>query len=245
MAQRRAKGQRGQMKPQTSTAAVEISAPGELVVDANSLFARMQRAAQSVAAPATEAEEPPVSEIQTLEDVDRELGLDEEWESEVPEDHPDDVAFAQAGAISLDGVEDGDIDQLWDWVRQDQDKGLLFLGMVPQTYLQLRGRLEAFDEHLYCVREQSLADDTTSLVGFVGLHPVKDNSAGCHMYLAPDHRGRASQLVPVLMGMAHDRYPGMDFRVVTEVEGLARLYEGVGFKKYFLLVWKPVKLPAE
>lgn len=148
---------------------------------------------------------------------------DEDWTAPTPEDHPDDVAAAGESSLCTREVSEEDLDRLWDWIRQDADRGEKFLGSKVMTSLQLRDKLVAWGLNLHSL------DDAGEHVGFGGFHPVLETHVGLHLYLAPSYRSQLARLIPQFLKMAQTLHPGKVLTVATQDEADVRLYRPFGF----------------
>jgi hypothetical protein len=209
-----------------------LTPDGPITEAAKSIYTKLMRGAavSSVAIDET------ASVQQAFTDPDP---YNESWDAELPPATPEDIEHAAAGALS--GVEPGEeeIDQMWDWVRADDDKGAKFLGSAPTTSRQLRDLLSQF-QFL-----SALIEDTPNgprFIGLFGFGPYNLKMAICHLYLGPEFRNRIKALVPRLMHLAQDSYPDVEmFAISTNDKALARLYEPMGFKTQYFLTWQPVR----
>lgn len=164
--------------------------------------------------------------------------MDEAWEATLPEPTPEDIATATAQAIHCLGVSDGDLDRLWDWIRQDEDQGKKFLGITPETSTALRERVGNVGPMFHTIYEEPIEGGPLTHIGFVGLTKVPGlgDAAMVSIYLAHEVRGRLREIAPRLLALAEERYPDFKrFSVYTDDHATARLYRGLGFKVNYLL----------
>jgi len=128
------------------------------------------------------------------------------FEPETPPPPPEPVRPRPASVpvpVVFEPVTIEDIDILWDWVRQDADKGASFLGTPlghsVQLHTQVRALVEAEKVGTGCIRA---VYRQTELVGFLAVAPVQpeESLAVWRLYLAPKDRVRLLQtaLGPIL-----------------------------------------------
>lgn len=161
---------------------------------------------------------------------------DAEWMGELPPPEPSDVAVATNHNLSAVDITDADLDNLWDWVRQDADKGLKFLGTAPTSSAHMRAMVGRF------VTSYALHEDNESGVqhiGFGAFGPVNDQMAVIHLYLAPSVRGRLRELAPGFLEMAVQAQPGKKLMVFSKDPADVRLYRPLGFSPSFVMEWVP------
>lgn len=229
---------------------------------ATGLAARLDRAARSGKMPLTEATGPrPVGvgrrQAAVRNDYDR-GGLrspagqghtaapdpdfePETWDAELPAVDPADLANALSQSLVAAEAEDGELDQLWDWIRADEDRGAKFLGQPPATSSQMRDLCKSF-EVLYALYDTAEEKDKAH-VGFAGFQFMTPTHAVTHLYLAEAYRGQAPRLLPQLMELAENTYPGKTFVVYTSDAAMARMLRGSGFVASFMLTWTPRPAP--
>ena len=131
-----------------------------------------------------------------------------------------------------------DIDNLWDWIRSDEDHGRAFLGKGMPTSLDLHAFFRDLQD-----REATGATATFAVeqhgthVGFVVFDPISVQMAtACiHLYVAPEVRGQLAILLPALLRLADARFPALTLLVATTSAAAARLYRPFGFETTFVL----------
>lgn len=131
-----------------------------------------------------------------------------------------------------------DIDNLWDWVRSDEDHGRVFLGKVMPTSLDLHAWFRDLrDREASGITIVVAVDQRGSHVGFVVLDPISVpmGTAMVHIYLAPDVRGHLALILPTLLALADERVPALSLVVATASAAAARLYRPFGFETTFVL----------
>ena len=146
-----------------------------------------------------------------------------------------------------DGVDPGvavrtvtlaDIDDLWDWIRQDEDHGVGFLGRAMATSLDLHAFFaDLRDREASGTSAIFAVDQHLSHVGFVVFDPISMQMATAmtHLYLAPRVRGDLTRLLPALLALADARFPTLSLVVSTTSAAAARLYRPFGFETTFVL----------
>ena len=163
----------------------------------------------------------------------------EYWAAELLPVDPADLAHALSQSLVACEAEDADLDQLWDWIRADEDRGQRFLSQAPATSSAMRGLCKQFDV-LYALYDTA---EGKTHVGFAGFQFLPPNHAVTDLYLATTYRGQAPHLMPQLMAMAEQTYPDKTFVVHTTDAAMARMLRGVGFEVNFLLKWIPKPPP--
>lgn len=147
--------------------------------------------------------------------------------------------------IELAEVTHQDLDQLWDWSRQDPNGVRDFLGNVPAhtqaLYNWLYGVLTLQNEKR--ARINSIVVNRR-LFGFVALMPIErpeggEHRASVHLYLEPGVRGSLPQLLPALMQIAEVAEPGLTLMITTQRQEWARMLQGVGFSSSLVLTRRP------
>lgn len=179
---------------------------------------------------AAEAIEGPEDIPQTVED-----DPEAEWVAPIPEDHPADLAYAYSQSLAHRQATDEDIDHLWDWIRQEEDRGAGFLGIRANTYRELIAHMTSWSDTVYAL------DDADEHIGIVVLqeHPALPNVRTIHLYIKVESRNQLGRLIPQMQQLAVKLYPGVSFAVATEDKRLTRLYEPFGFKTRYFLLWTP------
>lgn len=127
-----------------------------------------------------------------------------------------------------------DIDQLWDWCREDVKGTSAFLGFAP-------GHSRALQDYigkLLALEAKGLAWLRTVMVdghalGLVSMLPVHRDAAepygDAHCYLMPALQGHLAELLPGILAEASRQEPSLTFRVFTPDYAFARLLQPHGF----------------
>ena len=153
--------------------------------------------------------------------------------SEVSESN---LAVESEIALSVRPVTDCDVDRLWDWVRQDEDRGLEFLGFQPKTAREVYGHFaQNFTDNPSAAA--FAIDELEIHVGFALFNPIHQLpfQAVTHIYLAASVRGRVGEVVQQLLRICDDRYPGLSLVIVTPDERRMRLCRRAGFTVSYVL----------
>lgn len=212
---------------------------------ATGLAAKLDRAAKSgVLATDTEPDEQPVGQP-AFEPQRRPRPVyqpdiheeEDEGSWQLPDPAPKDVEGALESSLTTAGVDDPDLDVLWDAIRQDTDRGEAFLGLRPTSSAEMRRRLEHFGDHFHLLVEDTLTGKQRA--GFVGFQDLKNGYMNAHIYLLQAFRGEGRRLVRQLMEQAGDTYPGTKFCVGTKDPAMARMLRSIGFESRFLLTFDP------
>lgn len=127
-----------------------------------------------------------------------------------------------------------DVDQLWDWCREDQVGTQAFLGIAPAHSRALQdhiGKLLALEKQGLAWLRTITVESTP--IGFVSLLPVHrdvaDPYGDAHCYLMPALQGHLPQLIPSILAEASRQEPTLTFRVFTPDYAFARLLQPHGF----------------
>lgn len=127
-----------------------------------------------------------------------------------------------------------DVDRLWDWVRQDKDRGQAFFNRVilnsrdmhafMQAVVELAGD-KAMAKSIYYI-EGTL---TPVHVGFVMLLPIlsAELTAMLHVYLRQDIRGKLGEVTADLIDDVAALVPGYRLAVWSPSEEWVRLHRRV------------------
>lgn len=156
-----------------------------------------------------------------------------------PNPDPDPEPDRPPTAVSVRPVEDADIDRLWDWIREDEDRGQVFLGFQPATARELYGMFATRfsgqpDTAAWAIDEHEVHQ------GFAMFNPITPQlTATVHLYLAPMVRGRFLDIVQRLLAILDTQYPLLSLAVVTPDPARARLYRQAGFAMSYVLTRKP------
>lgn len=178
---------------------------------------------------------PSVAETMDIEDDDTFQNAapiadtDTDFGTPLGEDHPDDVAAAMEHSLSLRVPTEEDFDRLWDWVRADKDEGARFLGRPISTSRELRQWAVAFGPALFSMV------DMDEHIGFVGLNPFTEEQAVIHLYLTQTARNQLKRIVPQLLALSAEQYPGVNLIVATKDMESVRLWQPFGFTLTYLL----------
>lgn len=137
-------------------------------------------------------------------------------------------------ALTLTPCTIHDIDQLWDWCREDRRGTQAFLGFAPDHSRALQdyiGKLLALEANgLAWLRTITVQD---SALGIVSLLPVHRDAAepygDAHCYLMPALQGHLAELLPGILAEASRQEPTLTFRVFTPDYAFARLLQPHGF----------------
>lgn len=171
--------------------------------------------------------------------------LDQDWPDDEddappepdPEPMPEDDTDPSL-LLELRPVTDQDVDRLWDWVRQDEDRGAAFLTAPATTSRALH---EWFWKWAVRVTEGRAfvyaIDQDGGHCGFVILNPLfpQQAEAVCHLYLAPSVRGQAQAILPALLKWSAVLHPTLSLAVVTSNPAMMRLCRSCGFTVTYLL----------
>lgn len=141
----------------------------------------------------------------------------------------------------------GDIDRLWDWIRQDGDRGRSFLGSEIESSLVLHKILGQLDtaEHSGAAMIRAAyweAHNDELHIGFVALAPMfaAEKLALVHTYLAPDYRGEAVKIAPAIIALVEAAAPGFKQCVYSPTPALERWHRTVllplGFQAHTMFV---------
>lgn len=142
--------------------------------------------------------------------------------------------------LDLSDVTHQDLDQMWDWARQDPQGARDFMGTLPAhsraLYDWLYGMLTLQREQRARINSIIL---NRRLIGFVALAPIDRTSpepkASVHLYLEPSVRGILPQLLPALLQVAEVAEPGVTLMIETRRPEWARILERVGFTSSMVL----------
>lgn len=126
------------------------------------------------------------------------------------------VGQAQS-VLALSRIADGHIDNLWDWIREDGDKGATFLGQEfdhsVDLYRFLRRLIDAESDGLAIARAITYGDHH---LGFLMLTPIltSERMAILHCYLQPGEvRDRGGELLGFFVEIATKLLPGFKLAV--------------------------------
>lgn len=122
------------------------------------------------------------------------------------------AAAVADNALRLTKVSDEEIDHLWDWLRQDEDRGAAFFGVAIQVSVALHAQINGISvsaneliRSLHTPREH---------VGFV--HIVKspeENVGTLKLYLRPDYRQYNAKVLMPVVDLARQMLPAFRFAI--------------------------------
>ena len=154
----------------------------------------------------------------------------------VPDEPEPDPDPGPTDPLMVRPVTDADVDRLWDWVRQDTDRGLAFLGFQPKTAREVYGHFaQTYSGNpataAFAIEEQGRH------IGFVLFNPIHPTTlhAVTHLYFAPEAQGRFAELVPALLRLCDEQYPKLALVAVTPDGARMRLYRSAGFTVSYVL----------
>lgn len=164
------------------------------------------------------------------------------------------AAVAATPAAPLDGplppvalreIEDADIDRLWDWLREDEDRGATFFGRTIATARELYQWSAAVQQVVATGHGLAFALDADGEPhGLVLLLPLEGDTGTVHLYLRPDRRGAISAILKALLQLCDTQMPMLSLRVATSDPRLMRLYRPLGFDVQYTLT-RPAATPRE
>jgi hypothetical protein len=179
---------------------------------------------------------------------EHEPSIVEEALSDLVDDNPDDIEpepeqtqpAPAADPIQLVPVEVHHLDNLWDWVRQDQDRGAAFLGGVgAQSSLAIHHFFQTLNQReqlgMAMIRAIHL---NSSHIGFAVLLPILEQQkiALAHLYINQQMRGFLTQLLPSLIHYAAQMRPDLRLVVMSDRPEWARLLAPLGFHQQIVLI---------
>lgn len=186
---------------------------------------------------------------QMEEEPDNNMGQGDEWDAKiarmqaqaqvqpVQQTQPASVAGVR---ILAHHVTPADADRMWDWVRQDQDRGAVFFGTPMLSGLHVHEQMAAYvkaDRKGAAIIRAMYVNDQP--IGLAILHPIdpEQRVAVAHLYLRPDLRGNLPQLLPLLLDEAEAHLPdGIRIAVYENRPALAALLSSHGFVPHTLLI---------
>lgn len=151
-------------------------------------------------------------------------------------------AMAVSRAVSLQVTTYEDIDQLWDWTRDDPQGVQSFLGLACKNSRELFTLIEKIvgqqqQGHAWF---HSVREDGGALIGFVMLYPITRTEGHApvgtaHIYLCPARQGQLQTLLTSILDEGDRLLPGMTFAVITTRDEWARILQSVGFERQIVL----------
>lgn len=162
---------------------------------------------------------------------------------------PQNLERTLAPGLELSTLGDKDTDRLWDWIRQDGDLGVSFLGAPFPHYMALHAVIEglrsaevqsgsAMLRALVYVDEAQHAEH----IGFLLFAPIfsAEKLALVHIYLSPRWRGQLAAITPAILPWAEHLLPGYKLAIYSATEALARLHRQIltplGFTAHLMFV---------
>ena len=160
---------------------------------------------------------------------------EDEPELESQEPAPDDDTDPSL-LLELRPITDQDVDRLWDWVREDPDRGAAFFGfparMSREVHVWVFQLLKATEQGLAL----SAALDMEGVpVGLAAVSPIRNGEGNVLLYLASAHRHRFKDLVPLLLARWDREHPDLSLCMVTTDPKRMRLYRPFGFDVTYVL----------
>lgn len=154
------------------------------------------------------------------------------------------VASHAQPVLALAKIADGHVDNLWDWIREDGDRGATFLGQEFDHSVDLYrfvDRLNAAEaEGLAIARAITFGNRH---LGFLMLTPIltNDRTAILHCYLSPgDIRNRGGELLSFFVGVATKLLPGFKLAIPSPDQEWAKFHQKVlgplGFAPHTMFV---------
>lgn len=167
---------------------------------------------------------------------------------------PSKPAQAPAYGVTVRAVTFADTDNLWDWIRRDDDAGRMFLGAPVDNSLELHQRIQRICEGeasgVAMLRSIYWEDDrgldgvpSATHLGFGMVYPILSHEkiAVLHTYLRQDARGYLLKFLPALLQLAQDVLPpGFRLAVVPfdehQRKAFATLLQPLGFTAHTMFV---------
>lgn len=152
---------------------------------------------------------------------------------------PADAAAVDPSPYTVRAITDEDLDCLWDWIRQDDDRGEAFLGFTPKTSREL--------QYYFATLAAKVGDGIASLyticsgdltAGIAILAPIDrpNRKIITRLYFAPFVRGLAQEIIPVLLDLVNQTHEGFGLVATTTDEARMRLYRAFGFNMTYLMM---------
>lgn len=243
-------------KPQPRrAAAIEVDTPDEPTPVFSGLAAHAKNARVNAAArmnlrrvpqPA-----PPIQEEEVDNEAEVEADSEPEFEPQVappamplrPTAHaaaPDTRTTAQAASpLTVRKIGLADCDNLWDWIRQDADRGAAFLGVAAHSSVEVHAFMrQLLDREAHGLALARCVDYNDQHIGFAVLLPILEAQkvALTHFYLSPATRGHITQLLPGLLQHASQLRPDLRLVIVSDRPEWARLLAPHGFRQQIVLI---------
>ena len=150
-----------------------------------------------------------------------------------PDLEPDDESDP---ALKLRPITDQDVDRLWDWVREDVDRGAAFFGFTPETSRQVHVWIFQLQQATASGQALSAALELDGIpVGFAAVSPLRNGEGNVLLYLASAHRHRFTDLVPLLLARWDREHPDLSLCIITTDQKRMRLYRPFGFTVTYVL----------
>ncbi len=150
---------------------------------------------------------------------------------EIPEPEPDpDPVPEPEPAFALSDPTIGDVDRLWDWIREDGPARVAAFHAASSPALHQGMTALLHEAQLGRAALHSLYWQDTH-VGFAALAPILGTQAQIHIYLAPSIRGRGLPLVRRALAAARERYPALELVAITEDIRLAHFAQRAGLAR--------------
>jgi hypothetical protein len=148
----------------------------------------------------------------------------------------------RSSGLTLRPLLDEDVDQVWDWIRTEPDRAEPFFGEYFKSSLALHTKMRAMLQMESQSQALVRAIDWGEGYGLCGLAiawPInwKDRLATLHLYLAPDVRHQAVDLLPELIAEGEALLPStMRLAVLSNRPGWQQLLEPLGFIAHTVLI---------
>lgn len=158
-----------------------------------------------------------------------------------PDPDPDPVPEPEP-AFALSDPTIGDVDRLWDWIREDGSARVAAFGATSSVELHrsMTELLRHAAEGLAALHSLYWRD---THVGFAALAPILGTQAQIHIYLAPSIRGRGLPLVRRALAAARQRYPTLELVAITEDRRLAHFAQRAGLTRTQYVLTAPEETP--
>jgi hypothetical protein len=142
----------------------------------------------------------------------------------------------EVAAIALRPLTTEDVDQLWDWARQDSEGVKACFGSVAKNSRELFNGIGKLAEMQ--TRGESWINSITrdaSLIGFVLIapiqRPVHQPPVGTvHLYIAPEARGEISAIVSGMLNAFDSQHGPMTLSVIVNRPEWVSVLEPLGFE---------------
>lgn len=146
----------------------------------------------------------------------------------------------RSSPLSLSPLREEDVDQLWDWIRTEEDRAEQFFGEYIKTALHLHQnmarmlKLEASGQAI--VRAIEL---NRQFIGLTIAWPINhaDKIANLHLYIAPTLRQHIDKILPMLIEAGDQVIPqGLKMALVADRPGWEQLLAPLGFVTHTVLI---------